>query len=65
MYVLMITRHCEKAKKLEKNPTCFDFYSIMSKQLGDHFSNFCARHEDVILKLGYQEMFGCTTQVDI
>ena len=29
-----------KATKFEKNVTCFDIYSVTSKQVGDYFKSF-------------------------
>ena len=45
-------RFSEKATKFEKkSPTCFDIYTVTSKQVGYFFSNFVAFSECLNLKL--------------
>ena len=45
-------RYCEKATKYEKSPTCFDIYSVTSKQVGDFFQNSVAFSENLNSKVG-------------
>ena len=40
-------KHCEKATKFEKKSTCFEIYSVASKQVGDFFQIFVAFSENL------------------